>query len=185
MYGTQENDVYFFGETVEKVGDEEVPDHATAASAPACSRRLAGISRRGTATILNLDHYTLLQQLAPQGEGRAAALPAGPLLPDRRRTSARPGFLIPTYGTSTVRGQSLHNAFFWAIDRSQDATFLHDWFSKTGQGFGGEYRYNRGPAVGRLLPAYMLREHDASYTDAGGNTVITPATRELRAAGHR
>ena len=48
------------------------------------------------------------------------------------------GFLIPTYGASTLRGQSIHNAFFWAIDRSQDATFLYDWFSKTGQGAGSD-----------------------------------------------
>ena len=44
------------------------------------------------------------------------------------------GFLMPIYGASTIRGQSLSNAFFWAINRSQDATFYHDWFSKTGQG---------------------------------------------------
>ncbi len=44
------------------------------------------------------------------------------------------GFLIPTYGASTIRGQTIHNAFFWAINRSQDATVLHDWYSKTGHG---------------------------------------------------
>ena len=51
---------------------------------------------------------------------------------------------IPTYGISTIRGQSIHNAFFWAINRSQDATFLYDWFSRTGTGAGSEYRYNMG-----------------------------------------
>ena len=35
------------------------------------------------------------------------------------------GFLIPTYGSSDIRGQSLSNAFFWAISRSQDLTLLH------------------------------------------------------------
>ena len=55
------------------------------------------------------------------------------------------GFLIPTYGTSTVRGQTISNAFFWAINRSQDATFAHDWFSKTGQGYGAEYRFIANP----------------------------------------
>ncbi len=55
-----------------------------------------------------------------------------PVQEDDRAT----GFLMPIYGASTVRGQSLSNAFFWAINRSQDATFLHDWYSKTGQGFG-------------------------------------------------
>ena len=36
------------------------------------------------------------------------------------------GFLIPIYGSSTIRGQTLSNAFFWAINRSQDATLYHD-----------------------------------------------------------
>ena len=63
-----------------------------------------------------------------------------PIQDDDRAT----GFLMPTYGSSTVRGQSISNAFFWAINRSQDATFMHDWFSKTGQGMGGEYRYILG-----------------------------------------
>ena len=48
------------------------------------------------------------------------------------------GFLPPTYGTSTLRGQAISNAFFWAINRSQDATFFHDWFTNTGLGFGSE-----------------------------------------------
>ena len=61
------------------------------------------------------------------------------------------GFLMPTYGTSTLRGQSIHNAFFWAINRSQDATLLHDWFSKTGQGFGGVPLHRVG-AVERRVP---------------------------------
>ena len=46
------------------------------------------------------------------------------------------GILFPTYGISSLRGQSIHNAFFWAINRSQDATFMHDWYSKAGQGVG-------------------------------------------------
>ena len=62
-----------------------------------------------------------------------------------------------------MRGQTLSNAFFWAIDRSQDVTFMHDWFSKTGQGFGGEYRYIRGPGSDGFFRAYNLREHEATY----------------------
>ena len=48
---------------------------------------------------------------------------------------------MPSYGSSSYKGQTISNAFFWAIGRSQDATFLHDWFSKTGQAVAGEYRY--------------------------------------------
>src|SRR4029434_2339967 len=60
-----------------------------------------------------------------------------PIREDQRSTR----FLRPTYGTSTVRGQAISNAFFWAINRSTDATFFHDWFTKAGQGAGAEYRY--------------------------------------------
>ena len=46
------------------------------------------------------------------------------LLPDETEDRAT-GFLIPAYGSSTRRAASrFHNAFFWAIDRSQDATVL-------------------------------------------------------------
>jgi LPS-assembly protein len=66
------------------------------------------------------------------------------------RENRSTGFLMPTYGNSTVRGRTLNNAFFWAISRSQDATIYHDWFSKTGQSLGGEYRYTRTQGSGEL-----------------------------------
>jgi hypothetical protein len=64
-----------------------------------------------------------------------------PIQEDNRAT----GFLIPIYGSTTQRGQSITNQFFWAINRSHDATIEHDWFSKTGQQIGGEYRYVLAP----------------------------------------
>ena len=77
-----------------------------------------------------------------------------PIQEDNRAT----GFLIPIYGSTTARGQSITNQFFWAINRSHDATIEHDWFSKTGQQIGGEYRYVLGP---RLAGQYA---HVASRT---------------------
>ena len=73
------------------------------------------------------------------------------------------------YGTSTIRGQSISNAFFWAINRSHDATFLHDWFSKTGQGAGGDYRYrSRAGSHSAICGAYISDEHETTYTDDDG-----------------
>ena len=40
------------------------------------------------------------------------------------RENRATGFLLPVYGNSTLRGHSISNAFFWAIDRSQDLTIL-------------------------------------------------------------
>ncbi len=85
-----------------------------------------------------------------------------PIQEDDRAT----GFLLPIYGSSTIRGQSLSNAFFWAINRSQDATLYHDWFSKTGQGFGGEYRYIRGRHSAGNSRLSLLNEHAADVPAA-------------------
>jgi LPS-assembly protein len=93
------------------------------------------------------------------------------------------GFLIPTYGTSTVRGQSIHNAFFWAIDRSQDATIMHDWFSRTGQGLGTEYRYNRGGGSDGTFRVYSLDEHEATYVQGDGSTRVSPAKHSFTIDG--
>ena len=92
---------------------------------------------------LNLDNYALLKNTILKVKGVPVLyLPViyYPIQKDDRAT----GFLMPIYGISTIKGQTLSNAFFWAINRSQDATCLHDWFTKTGQGFGGEYRYVLG-----------------------------------------
>ena len=84
-----------------------------------------------------------------------------PIQDDDRAT----GFLIPTYGRSTYRGQSLSNAFFWAINRSQDATFLHDWFMSRGQGGGTEYRYILSPQSQGNFRLYGLNENEGTTED--------------------
>ena len=98
-----------------------------------------------------------------------------PIQEDDRAT----GFLIPTYGTSTLRGQSLSNAFFWAISRSQDATFLHDWFSKAGQPMGGEYRYIVERRVAGQRPRLVARREDDRRHDAARRR------RAAQLSGHR
>src|SRR6185437_8982928 len=84
------------------------------------------------------------------------------------------GFLIPIYGTSTIKGQMLKNAFFWAINRSHDATFYTDYFSKTGYGYGGEYRYVQSPTSSGSVQTYILREHDADYEQPDGTIKTQP-----------
>src|SRR4051812_6344507 len=79
------------------------------------------------------------------------------------------GFLIPTYGASTIKGHTLSNAFFWAINRSQDATFYHDWMSKTGQQFGAEYRYVQGPGAQGNVQYTTTHEHASSYSQPDGS----------------
>ena len=85
--------------------------------------------------LLNLEHYAILTNSLFKVKGVPVLyLPIFyyPINDEDRAT----GFLIPTYGTSTIRGQTISNAFFWAINRSQDATFLHDWYSTHRPGHG-------------------------------------------------
>jgi LPS-assembly protein len=93
------------------------------------------------------------------------------------------GFLLPTYGSSTLRGQQIHNAFFWAIDRSQDATIEHEWYSKVGQGAAGEYRYNFGGGDAGNLSAHFLDQHATTYTLDDGTSSAVNATKSYDLRG--
>ena len=68
---------------------------------------------------------------------------------------------MPMYGSSLATGSSISNAFFWAINRSQDATFFHDWMFSRGNGLGAEYRYMLGPQAQGDFRYYWLDEKEA------------------------
>ena len=55
------------------------------------------------------------------------------------------GFLLPSYSANSTLGTGLGNAFFWAISRSQDATFYHTWYLAG------------GPVVRRRVPVTHQR----------------------------
>jgi LPS-assembly protein len=155
MFGTLEPDVYFYGEMIEKIGETRY--RITRGSFTTCVQptpRWDVVS--GTATIQLEDYAILRNAVLRVKDVPVFYLPVlyYPIQSDDRAT----GFLLPTYGRSTYRGQSVSNAFFWAIDRSQDATFFHDWFFSRGQGAGAEYRYAASPVSFGTADAYWLNE---------------------------
>ena len=101
-----------------------------------------------------------------------------PIQEDNRAT----GFLMPIYGNSAARGQSLTNQFFWAINRSHDATIEHDWFSKTGQQVGGEYRYVLAPGSQGNVRTSFLDEH-LSTINSDGTTSPSSSNRAYSIVG--
>src|SRR4029077_3900955 len=137
----QETVVYFFGETIEKLGPKKYK--ITKGGFSTCVQPTPRWDLHAGTVILNVDHYTVLKQAVLSVKGVPMLYLPILYYPTKREDRAT-GFLLPAYGSSTLRGQTFHNAFFWAINRSQDATIMHDWFSKTGQGVGTEYRYNMG-----------------------------------------
>lgn len=180
FFGTQEPDAYFYGDTIEKIGPEKY--RITGGGFTTCVQPTPRWEISASTVVLTLEKYAVVRNSVLKVKGVPLFyMPVFyyPVQKDDRAT----GFLIPAYGTSTIRGQSVSNAFFWAISRSQDATFFHDWFSRTGQGMGGEYRYIAAPGSEGWARTYYLSERAATYVDNAGNENTSPerTSYEVRA----
>jgi LPS-assembly protein len=178
--GNQETFVYFFGETIEKVGPKKYK--ITKGGFTTCVQPTPRWDLSAGTVLLNVDHYTILRDAILTVKGVPMLYVPILYYPTKREGRAT-GFLIPTYGASSLRGQSIHNAFFWAINRSQDATVLHDWFSKTGQGAGAEYRYNYGAGTDGTFRTYLLDQHEATYVQPDGSSTATAGSRSYEIRG--
>jgi LPS-assembly protein len=180
LFGTQEPDAYFYGEKIEKLGPRKYRISRggfTTCVQPTPRWELTS----GTAT-LTLDEYAFLRNSVLRVKGVPLMyLPVFyyPIQEDDRAT----GFLIPTYGASTYRGQTISNAFFWAIGRSHDATFFHDWFSKTGQAVGSEYRYVLAPESTGNARAYVIGEKATDVALPGGGVTHLDGKRTYQING--
>ena len=180
----QETVVYFFGDSVEKIGPKKY--RITNGGFTTCVQPTPRWDLHADTVILNVDHYTFLKQAIFTVKGVPMFYVPLLIYPTKSEDRAT-GFLIPTYGASSLRGQQIHNAFFWAINRSQDATISHDWYSKVGQGIGTEYRYNYGALADGNLWGHFLDEHAATYVLSDGTTAPLDASKtyELRGSANQ
>ncbi|MEQ1573227.1 MAG: putative LPS assembly protein LptD [Vicinamibacterales bacterium] len=178
-FGGQDPDVYFYGEELEKLAQKKY--RITRGGFTTCVQPTPRWEVTSSNVVLNLDEYAVATNTLLRVKGVPVFyLPMlyYPIQKDQRST----GFLLPTYGTSTLRGQAVSNAFFWAIDRSQDATFLHDWFTRSGQGAGGEYRYVAGPASQGNFKFYRFSRKETTFTDSEGTSIL-PANQSFELTG--
>lgn len=153
MFGSLEPDVYFYGEVIEKIGDDKYK--ITRGGFTTCVQPTPRWEVVSSTSTINLHDYAILNNAVMHVKDVPVFyLPwmYFPIQDDNRAT----GFLMPTYGNSTIQGQSLSNAFFWAIDRSQDLTLMHDWYFSRGQGYGSEYRYVASPSSNGEVRFYRL-----------------------------
>jgi LPS-assembly protein len=120
----QDTIVYFFGETIEKVGPKKYK--ITNGGFSTCVQPTPRWEMSASTVTLNVDHYTLLKNAVMTVKGVPMLYLPVLYYPTKKEDRAT-GILLPTYGMSSYRGQTIHNGFFWAINRSQDATLMHDW----------------------------------------------------------
>ncbi|HWW88823.1 MAG TPA: hypothetical protein VNZ26_34760, partial [Vicinamibacterales bacterium] len=111
---TEETVVYFFGDTVEKIGTKKYK--IVNGGFTTCVQPTPRWDLHADTVILNIDHYTFLSQAVMTVKGVPMLYTPLLIYPTKSEDRAT-GFLLPTYGSSSLRGSSIHNAFFWAIDR--------------------------------------------------------------------
>jgi len=91
-----------------------------------------------------------------------------------KREARHSGFLIPSAGRSSTKGNIVGDSFYWAINRSMDGTIGGEYFSKRGSSQRGEFRarptdtsyidlnyfgvVDRGIQVGTPSGSQLLRE---------------------------
>lgn len=177
-FGNQDPDIYIWGERIDKLSAKKY--RITRGGFTACVQPTPRWELTTKTITINLDDYAVARSVVLRVKGVPLVyLPAiyYPLQEDQRST----GFLMPTYGTSTVRGGSLSNAFYWAMGRSQDSTFYHDWFTRTGSGMGAEYRYVSALQSSGIFRFYRFSQKE---TLLEGSTKPLPAktTYQVNAA---
>jgi LPS-assembly protein len=167
LFGSQEPNAYFWGETIEKLGPKTY--RITRGGFTTCVQPTPRWEMVSTSVTLTLEKRAVLTNMVLKVKDVPVFYLPAMYYPINKEDRAT-GFLIPIYGSTDVKGQTLNNAFFWAINRSQDATLYHNFYSKTGQGFGGDYRYIQSPGSSGSMQASILREHAADYDKPDGTT---------------
>jgi LPS-assembly protein len=165
-FGGQDPDVYFYGAKLEKLGARKY--RITSGGFTTCVQPTPRWEVTSGSVVLNLDDYAIARNTLLKVKGVPMMyLPIVyyPIQESQRAT----GFLLPTYGTSTLRGQSISNAFFWAINRSQDATLFHDWFARAGMGEGSEYRYIAGLQSAGNVRLYRFSQRANEFAQSGSS----------------
>ena len=178
LFGTLEPEIMFHADELAKTGPATY--RLKGGAFTSCVQPTPRWEFVGSNATIVLDKYVLMKHMVLRVKDVPLLyLPAMyyPLSKEGRST----GFLLPTYGSSTIGGTSLSNAFFWAISRSQDATFYHDWNAKTGQGVKTEYRYVASPGSQGRADFHLLNERALLGSDG---TVISAPRRSYRVNGN-
>jgi lipopolysaccharide assembly outer membrane protein LptD (OstA) len=102
-------------------------------------------------------------------------------------TERQSGFLMPRVGLSNQRGVQYEQPFYWAIDKSQDATVALDVETKARLGLIGEYRYSLGPRTRGAFTAAYYNEHIRGQPSGTSETLGDPddiPDNRFAVAGH-
>ncbi len=150
----QSGQVSFEGKLIYKLGENEyesIDGHYTACATCPPSWSLTGSSLRA-----DLGGYARIKN----SFFKIADVPIFwiPYLIIPLKSDRETGFLFPEYATSRRSGNIYSESFFWAINRSNDATFTISSFQTRGTMFQGEYRYVLSPTSKGMIQAATIKD---------------------------
>ena len=118
---TTDTDVYFFGDVIEKIGAKKYK--ITNGGFSTCVQPTPRWDLHADTVVLNIDHYTLLRNAILNVKGVPLLYVPVMYFPTKDEDRAT-GILIPTYGASSLRGQSISQRLFLG-HQSQPGRDLH------------------------------------------------------------
>ena len=136
----QEPDVFFYGETIEKIGPEDVPHHARRLHDLRAADAALGDGRPTSVTLTLENTRCSRTRVLKVKDVPVFYLPAMyyPINKEDRAT----GFLMPIYGVvDDQRADAQQRVLLGDQPQPGRDASTTTGYSKTGQGFGGEYRY--------------------------------------------
>lgn len=101
--------------------------------------------------------------------------------PPVERLGRQSGFLIPNFGTSNTKGTVIGDSFYWAINRSMDATLGGAYLSKRGWAFQENYRYR--PSETSFLNLSYFGVLDRGLITTSVNSAREPITKTTKQGG--
>ncbi len=151
--------VMFAGDVLEKIGDSEFV--VTSAEYTACTNCPASWNFTGSTVRAQLGGYAYIKNAVL----RFGGLPVFwlPYLVVPLKSDRQSGLLTPSFEVSDTGGVAISQPYFWAISRSNDATFELKNYSKRGPKGLLEYRYVlNDSSSGSLL---MGRIYDLAFSE--------------------
>ncbi|HEX9725246.1 MAG TPA: putative LPS assembly protein LptD [Vicinamibacteria bacterium] len=171
-YGNAGSDLFFHGEVVEKVDEDTyVVEHGAFTSCAQPTPRWRFTSGKAT---VHRDHHVSLHSAFVKVKAVPVFYVPYLYYPiDEKGRST--GFLLPEIGNSSYKGFLVSQSFFWAINRSMDATFTADYFDENGIGAGADYRYVLSDESRGQFDSYFLRDKETTQQEWQIQTAVNQA----------
>ena len=158
-----EKHFYVSGEEMEKTGD--VTYRALRGSLTSCDGEIPAWRITGRKTEVTVGGYAKVWD----GVFRVKDVPIMyiPYGVYPVKTERQTGFLMPSFGTSSDDGFSFTLPFYWAINKSMDATIIGDVMTNRGLKVGLEYRYSLAEDLYGQINYSFIEDHNRDDPDTG------------------